>query len=195
MSDPNATGTTDFDTSTQSQPQNQGNVDPNAQQQPPQSSGGPDYEGEDDTEVAPPPGEEYPPQKHAGAVGYGPEYGEGAGLGDKFDGFKEQLKGKMTGNQDLVQHGKELQTGELKKKQLEGGVRSATSANPGLITDDPAVACRITLSRVPRTTRLTSNKRVLLLLRVRQRVKRRAGAKPSRIPRPSELSQDMFHAP
>lgn len=45
------------------------------------------------------------------------------GLGDKFDGFKEQIKGKVTRNPDLVQHGKEQASGQLKKKEHEGGVR------------------------------------------------------------------------
>ncbi|QRW20729.1 hypothetical protein RhiXN_05718 [Rhizoctonia solani] len=50
----------------------------------------------------PPPGaaegEMYPPQKHAGKVGYGPHYaevhGKETGLGAKLTGMKEQLKGR-----------------------------------------------------------------------------------------------------
>ncbi|KAI0756467.1 hypothetical protein C8Q80DRAFT_1244393 [Daedaleopsis nitida] len=61
--------------------------------------------------------ESYPPQLHAGAVGYGPEYGKGASTGDKFQGLKEEMKGKMFHKPDLVQHGRDLRTGELKNKQ------------------------------------------------------------------------------
>ena len=79
---------------------------------------------------------EYPPQRHAGAVGYGPEYGKGAvclsvffgptstneyqqSTGDKLEGLKEELKGKIMHEPDLVQHGHDLRTGELKRKAFE----------------------------------------------------------------------------
>ncbi|KAI0718954.1 hypothetical protein C8T65DRAFT_637544 [Cerioporus squamosus] len=61
----------------------------------------------------------YPEQKHAGAVGYGPEYGKGAGTGDKITGMKEEVKGKLFHKPDLVQHGQEMRTGALKKRQME----------------------------------------------------------------------------
>ncbi|EJF67162.1 hypothetical protein DICSQDRAFT_47591 [Dichomitus squalens LYAD-421 SS1] len=61
----------------------------------------------------------YPPQRHAGAVGYGPEYGKGAGTSDKLQGFQEEVKGKVLRKPDLVQHGHEMRTGQLKKKQLQ----------------------------------------------------------------------------
>jgi len=64
-------------------------------------------------------GGEYPEQRHAGAVGYGPEYARGVTTGDKLEGFKEEAKGKILRKPDLVQHGKELRTGELKKKKEE----------------------------------------------------------------------------
>ncbi|KAF8686278.1 hypothetical protein RHS04_00275 [Rhizoctonia solani] len=73
----------------------------------------------------PPPGaaegEMYPPQKHAGKVGYGPHYaevhGKETGLGAKLTGMKEQLKGMVTRNHELEQKGKERRTGELAAKQ------------------------------------------------------------------------------
>ncbi|CDO70104.1 hypothetical protein BN946_scf184806.g31 [Trametes cinnabarina] len=61
----------------------------------------------------------YPEQKHAGAVGYGPEYNKGATTGDKIEGLKEEVKGKILRKPDVVEHGRELRTGELKKKQQE----------------------------------------------------------------------------
>ncbi|KAI8970914.1 hypothetical protein BD414DRAFT_501589 [Trametes punicea] len=65
------------------------------------------------------PGGEYPEQRHAGAVGYGPEYGKGASTGDKLMGLKDEMKGKVLRKPDLVEHGREMRTGELKKKQQE----------------------------------------------------------------------------
>ncbi|CAE6475470.1 unnamed protein product [Rhizoctonia solani] len=73
----------------------------------------------------PPPGakegEQYPPQLHAGKVGYGPHYaevhGNDSGLGAKLTGVKEQLKGKITRNHELEQQGKDRKTGELAAKQ------------------------------------------------------------------------------
>ncbi|CAE7226404.1 unnamed protein product [Rhizoctonia solani] len=73
----------------------------------------------------PPPGakdgEQYPPQIHAGKVGYGPHYaevhGKDAGLGAKVTGLKEELKGKITRNHELEQKGKDRRTGELTAKQ------------------------------------------------------------------------------
>ncbi|KAJ3776191.1 hypothetical protein FB446DRAFT_722223 [Lentinula raphanica] len=71
------------------------------------------------SQSAPSAQEDYPEQRHAGAVGYGPNYRQGATLNDKISGLKEELKGKVTKNPDLVEHGKEKKTGELKKKELE----------------------------------------------------------------------------
>ncbi|TCD69295.1 hypothetical protein EIP91_008050 [Steccherinum ochraceum] len=61
----------------------------------------------------------YPPQLHAGAVGLGPEYGKGASGGDKLTGWKVEIAGKITRNPQKVQHGKDMRTGELKKKEKE----------------------------------------------------------------------------
>ncbi|PIL31460.1 hypothetical protein GSI_06161 [Ganoderma sinense ZZ0214-1] len=64
----------------------------------------------------------YPPQRHAGAVGYGPEYGKGTGTSDKLQGLKEEFKGKVLRKPELVQHGRDLRTGELKRKEMEADV-------------------------------------------------------------------------
>ncbi|QRV78561.1 hypothetical protein RhiJN_06576 [Ceratobasidium sp. AG-Ba] len=67
------------------------------------------------------PDEGYPPQLHAGQVGYGPHYaevhGKETGLGAKMTGLKEQIKGKVTRNPDLEQRGHDRMTGELKAKE------------------------------------------------------------------------------
>ncbi|CAE6444948.1 hypothetical protein RSOLAG22IIIB_13269 [Rhizoctonia solani] len=68
-------------------------------------------------------GEQYPPQIHAGKVGYGPHYaeihGNNTGLGAKVTGLKEQLKGKITGNHELEQKGKDRMAGKLAAKQQD----------------------------------------------------------------------------
>ncbi|GAA5852985.1 hypothetical protein JCM8547_004757 [Rhodosporidiobolus lusitaniae] len=64
-------------------------------------------------------GYDYPPQLHAGKVGLGPHYNAGGGLGDKLKGKEEQIKGKLTKNPDLVEHGKELADGSLARKERE----------------------------------------------------------------------------
>ncbi|KAH7890438.1 hypothetical protein F5I97DRAFT_1782375, partial [Phlebopus sp. FC_14] len=61
----------------------------------------------------------YPPQRHAGAVGLGPEYGKGTGFGETLAGLQEQIKGKILRKPELVEHGRERRTGELKKKERE----------------------------------------------------------------------------
>jgi len=62
--------------------------------------------------------DDIPEQKHAGHLdGPGPEFQKGEGFGGKIQGIKEQIKGKITRNPDLVQQGKDRQTGELKRKQ------------------------------------------------------------------------------
>lgn len=59
----------------------------------------------------------FPPQRHAGAVGLGPEYAMGASVSEKLEGLKDEIKGKITGKPQLVEHGRELRTGELKRKE------------------------------------------------------------------------------
>jgi len=63
--------------------------------------------------------DELPPQRHAGAVGLGPQYGTGTGFVDKIGGLQEELKGKMLKKPDVAQHGHDRRTGELKKKEKE----------------------------------------------------------------------------
>ncbi|KAF9465901.1 hypothetical protein BDZ94DRAFT_1296101 [Collybia nuda] len=72
-----------------------------------------------DPETMPGLDEGYPEQKHAGKVGYGPNYNQGAGFTDKVVGLKEEVKGKLTKNHELVERGKDRRTGELKRKEKE----------------------------------------------------------------------------
>jgi hypothetical protein len=74
--------------------------------------------------------QDYPEQKHAGAVGYGPNFHQGPTVGDKITGLKEEFKGTVTHNKDLHQHGKDLKTGELKRKQQEEDNPSAAFSTP-----------------------------------------------------------------
>ncbi|CAE6443390.1 unnamed protein product [Rhizoctonia solani] len=77
--------------------------------------------GPDDAPPGAKEGEQYPPQLHAGKVGYGPHYaevhGKESGLGAKLTGVKEQLKGAITRNHELEQKGKDRRTGELTAKE------------------------------------------------------------------------------
>ena len=59
---------------------------------------------------------------------------------DKLTGLKEEVKGKVTRKPDLVQHGKELRTGELKRKQEQGEVSNCTYS--------PDSAHRISMFRI-----------------------------------------------
>jgi len=68
---------------------------------------------------------DYPEQKHAGAAGYGPHYAETQGhevhvtMGDRFTGIKDEIKGKLTKNEGLVQEGRDIRTGEVKRRAFE----------------------------------------------------------------------------
>ncbi|KAG6329046.1 hypothetical protein ID866_10042, partial [Astraeus odoratus] len=66
-----------------------------------------------------PSGPNYPPQRHAGAVGIGPEFGTHTGFTEKLAGLKEEIKGKVLRKPELVQHGHDRRTGELRKKERE----------------------------------------------------------------------------
>lgn len=57
--------------------------------------------------------DEYPPQRHAGAVGYGPNYKTGPSLGDKVGGMTEKIIGKVTKNEEKIHHGEARQAGRL----------------------------------------------------------------------------------
>ncbi|KAI0826587.1 hypothetical protein BC628DRAFT_242570 [Trametes gibbosa] len=104
----------------------------------------------------------YPEQRHAGAVGYGPEYAKGATTGDKLAGYKEQLKGKVLHKPDLVEHGRELRTGELKKRHLEddddnpfGGASTDKPDAPSGATQSPPAQARAGQSFPPDPTHPT----------------------------------------
>ncbi|KAJ7176677.1 hypothetical protein C8R46DRAFT_1076990 [Mycena filopes] len=73
---------------------------------------------------------QYPEQKHAGAVGYGPNYHQKPGFLDKVTGIKEEIKGKVTKNPEMVATGHERMTGDLKKKELEADLATDPFANP-----------------------------------------------------------------
>ncbi|PBK71482.1 hypothetical protein ARMSODRAFT_955256 [Armillaria solidipes] len=73
--------------------------------------------------------DEYPEQKHTGKVGYGPQYHSGPTFTDKVSGLKEVAKGKITGNQGLVQQGHERKTGELKRKEKREDMEEDPFAN------------------------------------------------------------------
>ncbi|KAG8976266.1 hypothetical protein FRB93_013363 [Tulasnella sp. JGI-2019a] len=78
--------------------------------------------GEEGDAVKPPPGVEYPEQKHAGKVGLGPAYAETHGavsLSERFAGLKQEIKGKITRNPETVEKGREMKSGGAKKKELE----------------------------------------------------------------------------
>ncbi|KZT19021.1 hypothetical protein NEOLEDRAFT_1142609 [Neolentinus lepideus HHB14362 ss-1] len=85
------------------------------------------------------PNEDYPEQHHSGAVGYGPDYHRGATFGDKMSGLTEEVKGKVTRKPELVEHGRDMRTGELKRRAREkdngpeptDSAGSAPSAGPG----------------------------------------------------------------
>jgi len=72
-------------------------------------------------------GEEYPPQLHTGKVGYGPNYHQGPTTSDKFTGFKEEIVGGVKRDQELKQHGHDLRTGEIKRREE---AESQYPANP-----------------------------------------------------------------
>jgi hypothetical protein len=44
-------------------------------------------------------------------------------LGEKYEGLKEEVKGKVKRNPEQVQHGKDMISGELKRREREADVR------------------------------------------------------------------------
>jgi len=56
---------------------------------------------------------------HTGAVGLGPNYHKGPTTGEKFTGMKEEIKGKVLRKPDVVEHGHQLRSGELKRQEEE----------------------------------------------------------------------------
>ncbi|KAF9788435.1 hypothetical protein BJ322DRAFT_1106428 [Thelephora terrestris] len=76
---------------------------------------------------------DYPPQHHAGAVGLGPEFAKGASIDEKVDGLKQEIVGKIKRDPELVEHGRDLRTGELKRKKMRedhGAFGHPTQINP-----------------------------------------------------------------
>jgi hypothetical protein len=88
-------------------------------------------------------GDEYPEQRHAGAVGYGPSYSKDPvsnyilckvtpckihrgvndqGIGEKITGIKEEVLGKIKKDPSLVEQGKLRKTGELQRREAEANV-------------------------------------------------------------------------
>jgi len=85
--------------------------------------------------------QDLPPQRHAGQVGYGPNYNPDAvatvsdihskllmlkvsqTIQEKITGLKEELKGKAKHNPELVKHGHEIRSGENKRKKITGEVK------------------------------------------------------------------------
>ncbi|KAJ7841047.1 hypothetical protein B0H14DRAFT_3457667 [Mycena olivaceomarginata] len=51
-------------------------------------------------------------------------------MAEKITGIKEQVKGKVTHNPDLVAKGHDRMTGELKHKELEEDAKADPFANP-----------------------------------------------------------------
>ncbi|KIO34154.1 hypothetical protein M407DRAFT_240764 [Tulasnella calospora MUT 4182] len=107
----------------------------------------PDVAGDENAADQPAaPNQDYPEQKHAGKVGYGPNYAEARGrvtMGEKIDGLKEEMKGKLKHDQHLVQEGHDKRTGELKRHQMEednnpkaiAAAKPDDSENPGNATE------------------------------------------------------------
>ncbi|KAI0314182.1 hypothetical protein OF83DRAFT_1138058 [Amylostereum chailletii] len=94
--------------------------------------------------AAPPPApagqDDYPPQLHAGKVGYGPSYGRGVGMGEKIAGVKEEVVGKVLRKPETVEHGHLRRTGELKRQEQDAKVGLSGCSRPPFTwgsSDDP----------------------------------------------------------
>ncbi|KAG6890042.1 hypothetical protein C0995_012499 [Termitomyces sp. Mi166 len=66
----------------------------------------------------------YPPQRHAGKVGYGPQYHIGPTIAERIQGYEEELRGHLTHNHALVEHGRMMVSGELKRMEREHDMNS-----------------------------------------------------------------------
>ncbi|KAJ3562945.1 hypothetical protein NP233_g9264 [Leucocoprinus birnbaumii] len=62
----------------------------------------------------------YPEQRHAGKIGYGPNFRQSASMMDKLSGLTEEIHGKLAHNPELVKEGHEKRTGELKRRKALG---------------------------------------------------------------------------
>jgi len=90
-------------------------------------------EGGEDQEKGGDPSVDYPEQKHAGKVGYGPNYAEEHGhvpMTERFEGLKEEIMGKIKRDPKLAQEGHDKVTGEAKRKQPEENHSACKSAEP-----------------------------------------------------------------
>lgn len=114
----------------------------NTTNSPSQSSNAPKSPSGSASQSQAPPDEDvsYPEQKHAGKVGYGPNYRKTPvrcvllsachsstyycpkTLEEKIEGLKDELKGKVTRKPELVEHGRQILSGEEKRKKLTGEV-------------------------------------------------------------------------
>ncbi|GLB41006.1 hypothetical protein LshimejAT787_0902210 [Lyophyllum shimeji] len=74
---------------------------------------------------------EYPEERHAGKVGYGPAYQVGPSVLEKAHGLREQVQGKISNDSSTVQRGKDRYSGELKRRKREAEMNDADPfANP-----------------------------------------------------------------
>jgi len=87
-------------------------------------------ESQASTEPKEPERDELPPQLHAGKVGYGPNLDPAPTIGEKFSGLKEELKGKLKHDPELVKHGRILVSGEEKRKNLFGKNEPSGPSSP-----------------------------------------------------------------
>ncbi|KAG6831557.1 hypothetical protein H0H92_009476 [Tricholoma furcatifolium] len=69
----------------------------------------------------------YPPQRHAGKVGYGPAYHIGPTFGERIKGYEEEVKGHLTHDPALTEHGKQLASGEIRRKEREQDMNESSA--------------------------------------------------------------------
>ncbi|KXN82940.1 hypothetical protein AN958_02023 [Leucoagaricus sp. SymC.cos] len=62
----------------------------------------------------------YPEQRHAGKVGYGPNYHPEATMTDKIVGLSEEIHGKLAHKPDLIERGHDKKTGKTRRRNLMG---------------------------------------------------------------------------
>ncbi|KAF5342239.1 hypothetical protein D9611_001928 [Ephemerocybe angulata] len=84
--------------------------------------------------------EGYPPQKHTGRVGLGPNYNPNPTFGEKFEGLKEEVKGKIRRNPEEIEHGKEMVSGELKRRERDEDMKSSPFKKDKDTTTGPSQA-------------------------------------------------------
>ncbi|KAF7973363.1 hypothetical protein HWV62_15541 [Athelia sp. TMB] len=112
---PTSNPTRPQDVQTQTQPQTETQTEPQSQSNQTGSADATDPNAPGTTNP-----DELPEQRHAGAVGYGPNYQRGVGTGEKIGGKLEELKGKILKKPEVAEHGHLRQTGELQEREQEG---------------------------------------------------------------------------